>query len=287
MPPMRRIGLPLAATAALLAAVAVGPAAARIFELGQTAAGVSAPPPCNTVGKTTTCPSGISPGNYGIILPHVTALETLRDGSSYPTTAPRDGRIVAFTVGLSALDRNRTMRHDEIKTEDQRFGNLTTRVQLVVLRAVGKRRKRMWRAVQEGPVVHVQPYLGLVVQIPLETTVPVARGDVIALTTPSWAPVLTIKQDTRRYAYRQSRTKNCANPPVFSQAQALNQVAAYGCDYPGTRIEYSATEVTTMPYPKNYVRARDVGSAAARALPQVISIGTNGARMLPTGGVGL
>ena len=27
----------------------------------------------------------------------------------------------------------------------------------------------------------------------------------------------------------------------------------YLCAYTGTRVEYSATEVTTAPYPKNYV----------------------------------
>jgi hypothetical protein len=34
-------------------------------------------------------------------------------------------------------------------------------------------------------------------------------------------------------------------------------VASFGCDYPGTRVEYSATEVTTPQIPSNYVHARD------------------------------
>ncbi len=29
--------------------------------------------------------------------------------------------------------------------------------------------------------------------------------------------------------------------------------ASYLCNYTGTRVEYSATEVVNTPYPKNYV----------------------------------
>ncbi|MBV9338952.1 MAG: hypothetical protein JO243_23940, partial [Solirubrobacterales bacterium] len=47
------------------------------------------------------------------------------------------------------------------------------------------------------------------------------------------------------FAYRQSRSRNCNNPPAASQAQlTVGQSARYACDYPGTRVEYSATEIS-------------------------------------------
>jgi hypothetical protein len=93
--------------------------------------------------------------------------------------------------------------------------------------------------------VDVQPYLGQVVQFPLTTSLPVTRGETIALTTPTWAPVLSIDLSTTHFAYRQSRSRNCNNPPSTSQAQTqVGQNARYVCDYPGTRVEYSATEIT-------------------------------------------
>jgi hypothetical protein len=91
----------------------------------------------------------------------------------------------------------------------------------------------------------VQPYLGQVVQFPLAQSLPVQPGDAVALTTPTWAPVLSIQLSNKRFAYRQSRRANCNNPPSTTQAQlSLGLTTRYLCDYPGTRVEYSATEVT-------------------------------------------
>ena len=81
-------------------------------------------------------------------------------------------------------------------------------------------------------------------QFPLTTTIPVVRGDVIALTTPTWAPVLSIDLATNSSPTGRAGA-NCYNPPATSQAQVtVGQNAATSCDYPGTRVEYTATEVT-------------------------------------------
>src|SRR5581483_9672974 len=248
MSPMRRL-LPITvAVMACGAVVSQGSAAAKVVELGATTSAITAPPPCVTSGTTHTCPHGVSLDSYGILLTRVSALETLRDGKAYPTRAPADGRIVAFTVGLSALDTNRSQRLTEIKSADAAYGG-TTQLQLTVLRQVGKASKRVWKVVGVSEVEHVQPYLGLVVQIPLDTTVAVQKNDVLALTTPTWAPVLSLFQDAKKFAYRQSRKANCTRPPNLSQAQVtLNRSTTYKCDCPGTRVEYSVTEVTTTPF---------------------------------------
>ncbi len=102
--------------------------------------------------------------------------------------------------------------------------------------------------------MHVQPFLGQVVQFPLATSIPIRRGDTIGLTTPTWAPVLSIMLPTKKFAYRQSRKTGCNNPPGISQAQlTIGQTAPYGCDYPGTRVEYTATEITNPVPPANFV----------------------------------
>jgi hypothetical protein len=55
----------------------------------------------------------------------------------------------------------------------------------------------------------------------------------------------------------------------------IGSSATYTCNYPGTRVEYSATEVTTTPFPKNYVHAPDLGpfSRAAFAITPPVSGG--------------
>jgi hypothetical protein len=207
---------------------------AAFTELGATRSPLVAP----------ACPQNLPLAQCTIILTRVTALETLRDGTAYPTTVRQAGRITAFTVGLSSLATSKSARKKTIHYLDVTYGG-TTRVAITVLRpGGGKKTDFRWQVVGESPIYHVEPYLGSVVQIPLETTIEVKPGDVIALTTPTWAPVLTIGVNNKKFAYRQSRSANCSGPPATSQAQMTSgQLADYKCDYPGTRLEYSATEV--------------------------------------------
>jgi hypothetical protein len=241
---MKRFLVAGAAALAGLSACAAT-ASASIIELGATKSAVVAP----------SCPSTLPLVQCTIILNRTTALATIRDGVSYPTTVTAAGQIVAFTVGLSALSSDPTTRRTIIHNQDTRFGG-TTQVAITVLRLMGPSKLRRWTVVAASPISHVQPFLGQVVQFPLTTTLSVQPGDTIALTTPTWAPVLSIMQPAKKFAYRQSRKANCVSPPAISQAQlTIGQIAQYGCDYPGTRVEYSATEVTTPVPPKTAVHA--------------------------------
>jgi hypothetical protein len=238
--------LPVALLIALAALVPAS-AGAAVLELG---------PGKNSPLVTPTCPKGVSAINCTIVLTRVTALETLWNGAAYPTTVTQAGSIVAFTLGLSALSTNRTTVHNEIHGLDQRFGG-TARAAVTVLKRVGPSSHREWAVVQSSPIYHLQPYLGQVVQFPLQTSIPVFPGDVVALTVPTWAPVLSIQLPATKFAYRQSRAANCPFPPAAPQYFTLPGASAqYQCDYPGTRVEYSVTEITT-PVPVNPVHAAD------------------------------
>jgi hypothetical protein len=219
---------------ALGAALAPATAEASTIELGTTKSPLVAP----------VCPPNVSSTQCTIVLTRVTALETLRDGVSYPTKVTKAGRIVAFTVGLSKLSTSKSTQKTYIHFLDQTYGG-TAQVAVTVLRPVGKHTNWRWQVIGTSNVFHVIPYLGSVVQLPLESSIEVKPGDVVALTTPTWVPMLTINQDSKKFAYRQSRSANCNNPPSSSQAQLnANSTATYSCNYPGTRMEYTATEVT-------------------------------------------
>ena len=219
---------------ATVAAVAVPACAdAAVVELGATKTPLVAP----------SCPPGVTAANCTIILTQVTALQTIRDGIAYPTTVKKAGAVVAFTIGLSRLSTSKTTTHNDIHFLDQTYGG-TTRASITVLRRSGPKNSRKWTVVGQSAVIHLQPYLGQVVQIPLPQSLPVKAGDVVGLTVPTWAPVLSIQLPAPKFAYRQSRASNCAAPPASSQAQAVKKTAAYGCNYPGTRVEYTATEIT-------------------------------------------
>ena len=226
----------LLATAGAIALCGVIPAAAdaTITELGATTSPLVSP----------ACPKGVAPSQCTIILTRATALETIRDNIAYPSKVKQAGRVVAFTVGLSALSTNASTALSDTKLLDKNYGG-DAQVGITVLKPVGKKTAWTWSVVAQSPLVDVQPYLGQVVQFPLTTTIPVLRGEAIALTTPTWAPVLSIDLSTSHFAYRQSRSSDCF-PPNPPEAQLnIGQSARYVCDYPGTRVEYSAAEVTT------------------------------------------
>jgi hypothetical protein len=223
-----------AAVVALGAAVAPAAAEAATIELGATKSPLTAP----------VCPPNVSSSQCTIVLTRVTALGTLRDGVAYPTKVTKAGRVVAFTVGLSALSSSKSTQKTYIHFLDQTYGG-TAQVAITVLRAVGKHSNWRWQVIGTSNFFHVIPYLGSVVQLPLETSIEVKPGDVVGLTTPTWAPVLSINQPSKKFAYRQSRSANCNNPPSSSQAQVTpKSTGTYSCNYPGTRVEYTATEVT-------------------------------------------
>jgi hypothetical protein len=204
------------------------------------------------------CPKGVSAADCTIVLTQATALESLRDGIAYPTSVTTSGLIVAWTVGLSRLSNSTKSTHTAIHYLDTTYGG-TTQAGISVLAPVGTKSLHRWQVVAESPIVHLQPYLGYVVQFPLATPLQVAAGDVVALTVKTWAPVLSFDLASSQFAYRQSRSANCAKPAGVSQAQlSIGDSARYACNYPGTRVEYGATEVTTPVVPKNEVHARDL-----------------------------
>lgn len=200
------------------------------------------------------CPVGVSSSNCDIVLTRSTGLETVRDGIAYPTRVRFAGTLVAFTVGVATLSSSAATTHQEIANLDATYGGVTMAGITVLKPRPGKNLNRNFTVVTEGPMVHLQPYLGYVVQFPLATPIPVVPGELVALTVPTWAPVLTYNLSTKQFAYRQSRTANCAHAGHYQNAQlTIGQTHDYTCDYAGTRVEYNATEITTPPTPKNYV----------------------------------
>ncbi len=244
------------------AAIALAPAmaAAQELELGTTSSKLVAP----------SCPKNVAPANCTIILTRTTALETLRDGVAYPSTVKTAGRIVAFTVGLSRLSSSVSTTKQDLHYLDTTYGG-TTRVAVTVLKPVGAHNQRRWQVVAQSPPVHVQPWLGKVVRFSLAKSLPVAPGETVALTTPTWAPVLSINLPSKQFAYRQSRTSGCTSPPSSSAAQSVGQSTQYLCNYAGTRVEYSATEVTGSAPSNSVTSSLCPSRATVTSCPVVLS----------------
>ena len=185
-----------------------------------------------------------------IVLTQVTAYETLRDGVVNPDTIKQSGVISAFTLGLAGTN---LITPKILANLDKAYGG-APEAQLTVLRATGTTANPSYRVAAESAVVKLRPELGRVAEFPLVTPLPVVRGEILALTVPTWAPVLSFELDTTKFSYVQSRANlrltaggtSCETTGGANLAQiVVGEFSSYGCSYPGTRIEYSALEITT------------------------------------------
>jgi hypothetical protein len=101
----------------------------------------------------------------------------------------------------------------------------------------------MARTITQSPIEPLQPYFGQTVQFPLSRALNVKKGDVMALTVPTWAPALT-QLLTDHSSWRASRAIDKCNDTSTQTAQmTLDTQIQYRCLYKA-RLTYSATLIT-------------------------------------------
>jgi hypothetical protein len=244
MDAMRRIPLAIAAASTLVAAALPAAASATEVQIGQTATALAAP----------TCPAGTSAANCDILLTEMTALPTLSDGTVNPTLVKSDGVITSMTIGISSA------ANSYVPSLNKEYGG-APEAELTILRPVGGVGRFRWQVVAESAPQSLASYQGAVVQFPLSEALPVVPDEVVALTTPTWAPVLSIDLSKTSFAYRQpvSATPETtgAAPSCWQHALStqltFGNASTYSCSYAGNRIQFSASEVTT-PSPTASIR---------------------------------
>jgi hypothetical protein len=153
---------------------------------------------------------------------------------------PAAGRIVAWSITLG----NPGARQREF-FEDALGG--ASRAGIATLRP-GKR--LMHRVTGQGPQQVLTPYFGSTVQFPLAASLPVRKGDIVALSVSTWAPALALGLGNDS-SWRASRPGNKCGDTMTQTAQLrLGTTTQYRCLYQTARVTYSATFVPTPVPPK-------------------------------------
>ena len=223
---MKRSLLVLATGAAALAAlVAPAVAPAAIQELGIV-------PASSTPTVTSAVPS--CPGTPCLAVSRTTGYQAKVGTTRSPFVVPTDGRIVAWTITLGAP------KPSQITFFNANEGGPASAA--IAVLAPGK--SLNYSLVAQSPAQLLQPYFGGSVQFPLTTTLPVKKGDVIALTVPTWAPSLALGYagDT---SWRASRAKNqCTTTNTQTSLSTIGTSVQFFCLYKTARLTYSATLVT-------------------------------------------
>jgi hypothetical protein len=154
-----------------------------------------------------------------------------------PLGVPHSGSVVAWTITLGKPNAT------QIKFFDANEGG-PSEAGIAVLRAQ-KTPNLTYKLIAQSPPVKLQPYFGKTAQFPLATTIPVKRGDIVALTVPSWAPALALGfgNDTSWRASRQR--KQCTTTSAQTDHTAIGSPVQYFCLYQTARLTYSATVIST------------------------------------------
>jgi hypothetical protein len=215
---MRRLS-PLAAAGAICAAFALPAASfatqAQIGQAGADAAPACPKTPCLVVSRTT---------GYQAKVGTTRGLMTI----------PQDGRIVAWKISLGKPGTK------QIAFFDSKLGGEAT-AQITIIRPGGKLRSRV---MAQGEPQKLSPYFGTTVEFPLQQTIAVKKGWIVALTVPTWAPALAdgLGPDT---SWRAARGKGkCEDTQTQTAQTQPQQLAQYYCLYKA-RLTYSATLVST------------------------------------------
>jgi hypothetical protein len=220
---MKRIPLGVALAVCLLGAAA-STASAKMYELGAS-----------NDGTSVSCPTNC------FVVTRTTAMQVETGMVRYPTTVPRDGRIVAFTLELGSLSDR------QIHFFNSTYGG-TSRVQLAVLRPQASP-KRSYAVVATTGIFRIQPFFGTTVQFPLETSLAAQKGDIVALTVPTWAPVLAVNLP-QEDGWRASRASSCTDLLTQTAQLTVGSATQYKCLYRTARVTYTATLITTPVPPR-------------------------------------
>jgi hypothetical protein len=220
---MRRIQIALLATVALALALPAA-APATLSEVG-------------VIGATTPVTAPSCPGSPCLAVSRTTGFQVKVATARNILSAPKAGTVVAWTITLGKPNAT------QIKFFNANEGG-PSEAGIAILRAQRKP-NLTYKLIAQSPLVKLEPYFGQTAEFPLETTIPVKKGDVVALTVPSWAPALALGfgNDT---SWRASRPKSgCTSTSAQTTQTTVGSPVQYYCLYQTARLTYSATLIST------------------------------------------
>jgi hypothetical protein len=151
-------------------------------------------------------------------------------------TVPRNGTVVAWTVTLGKPNAT------QIKFFNTNEGGSASAA--IAILAPQPKPNLSYKLVAQSPLVQLLPYFGKTAQFPLESTLPVKKGDLIALSVPTWAPALALGF-TNETSWRASRPRSQCTSTSAQSAQQTGTSVQYYCLYRQARLTYSATLIST------------------------------------------
>jgi hypothetical protein len=187
--------------------------------------------PATTPPTTPSCPA-----TPCLALTRTTGFQVKVGKTRSLVTVPREGSVVAWTVTLGKPNST------QVKFFDSNEGGAASAA-IAVLRPQRKP-NLSYKLIAQSPVVQLEKYFGKAAQFPLASTIPVKKGDIIALAVPTWAPVLALGF-TNETSWRASRPRSSCSSTSTQSVQSVGATVQYYCLYRQARLTYSVTLIST------------------------------------------
>jgi hypothetical protein len=177
------------------------------------------------------------PGSPCLAVSRTTGFQVKVNTANSVDVAPREGSIVAWTITLGKPNAT------QVKFFNGAEGGVAT-AGIAILRQQ-KKPNLTYKLIAQSPLVKLEPYFGKTAEFPLASTIPVKKGDIVALTVPSWAPSLALGFPGTT-SWRASRPKTeCSSTSSQTTQVSLGSDVQYACLYRTARLTYSATLIST------------------------------------------
>jgi hypothetical protein len=221
---MRRTPIAVLAGVVALALILPAVAPATLTEVG-------------VIGATTPATVPSCPGSPCEAITRTTAFQVKVGSERNLLSAPRSGTIVAWTITLGKPNAA------QIKFFKANEGGVSEAG--IAILAPQAKPNLTYKLVAQSPYVKLERYFGKAAQFPLETTIPIKKGDVVALAVPTWAPVLALGFPNTT-SWRASRPKSgCTTTGSQTTQTSVGSAVQYYCLYQTARLTYSATLIST------------------------------------------
>ncbi|HEU4462051.1 MAG TPA: hypothetical protein VFR75_05615 [Solirubrobacterales bacterium] len=228
----------LAALVAVVAPNAADSAPLRVVVLGQTPETPPASCPGKIVNNVEVTPCRVEG--------HVTGFQAIADGVARPYEAPFEGKIVAWSITLAKPSTTET----DTTTDEVGFFNdflgAPSQARIGVLRPIEDSKPPKYKLVRQSPVEILNPYFGSTPVFALDHPLTVLKGQVVALTIPTWAPMFAFNVEDDN-TWRGSRLpEHCSSKEDIQGGhpqQGVGKIKTYGCYYSNARLLYTATLV--------------------------------------------
>jgi len=235
---------------AAVSGIAFGPGLANAARVAVLGAGPPQKPSCPNVDDA--C----------FVEARVTGFQTSIGKTRKPFVSPFPGRVVAWSIKLgrpSSKDNRCFSNGCTVGNEEFAGFGGPARARLAILKPI-KKKIRQGRPVYElkrqTPVEELQPFFGTTITFTLQKPLPIKKGNIAALTIPTWAPVF-VGGLSDNYGWRASRNptkkrggctvgsgaNQSANIRAGSPHQAIGKTRRYACAYKTNRLLYSVTMV--------------------------------------------